>query len=130
MITGVERERERGEKHSERVCSCDRSSMFSGAEEECTRDGSMWNDMYFLLLLLYRTVCVWTLPVCVCDACAEPHSECICLGVRLCLLYAGAHRRGIMGRETNLLRSERRDKRNPASSGRDGQRGWAEAEDD
>lgn len=75
-------------------------------------------------------VCVCTLPVCVCDACAEPHSECVRLGVRLSLLYAGAHGRGIMGRETNLLRSEARDKRNPTSSERDGQRGWVEAEED
>lgn len=51
-------------------------------------------------------VCVCTLPVCVYDAYAEPHSECVWLRVRPSLLYAGAHRRGIMERETNLLRSE------------------------
>ena len=73
---------------------------------------------------------VCTLPVCVCDAYAEPHSECVWLGVPRSLLYAGAHRRGIMGRETNLLRSEARDKRNPTSSERDGQRGRAGAEHD
>lgn len=56
--------------------------------------------------------------------------ECVWLGVRLSLLYAGAHRRGIMGRETNLLRSEARDKRNSTSSERDGQRGRAQAEED
>lgn len=74
--------------------------------------------MYILNIYLYVCVCVCTLPVCVCDACAEPHSECVWLGVRLSLLYAGAHRRGIMGRETNLLRSETRDKRKPTSSER------------
>lgn len=67
-------------------------------------------------------MCVCTLPVCVCDAYAEPHSKCVWLGVRPSLLYAGAHRRGIIERETNLLRSETRDKRNPTSSERDGRR--------
>lgn len=54
---------------------------------------------------------VCTLPVCVCDVCAEPHSECVWLGACLLFLYPGAHRRGIMGRETNPLRSETRHKR-------------------
>lgn len=65
----------------------------------------------------------------VCDACAEPHSECVRLGERPSLLYAGAHRRRIRQRETNLLRSERGDKRNPSSSEGDGQRGGTEGGD-
>lgn len=82
-----------------------------------------------LNLIYALSACCWTscwrvsmYLTCVCDACAEPHSECVWLGVRPSLLYAGAHRRGIMGRETNSLRSETRDKRNPASSERDGPR--------
>lgn len=70
-----------------------------------------------------------TLPVYVCDACAVPHSECVRLGERPSLLYAGAHRRRIRQRETNLLRSEQGDKRNPSSSEGDGQRGGTEAGD-
>lgn len=82
-------------------------------------------------LYLHRfTVCACTLPVCVCDAYDKPHSKCVRLGVRPSLLYSGAHGRGIMETETNLLRSETRDKRNPTSSERDGQRGWAEAEEE
>lgn len=45
---------ERGEKHSERVCSFGRSSMFDGAKEGCMRDGSMWNNLYFFFFVPHR----------------------------------------------------------------------------
>lgn len=55
---------ERGEKHSERVCSFGRSSMFDGAKEGCMRDGSMWNNLYFFFFCTAPYACVPYLSVC------------------------------------------------------------------
>lgn len=117
----VEREEK---KHGERV-SCDKSNLFWWRIEEIKDTLEIY--VYFVSLPL-ACFLLCALPVCVYDAYAEPHSECVWLGVRLSFLYAGAHGRGIMAGETNLLRSEARDKRNPTSSQRDVQRrihrGW------
>lgn len=85
--------------------------------------------LLFLPLLLFTCVCrcqhVYRVCVCCSYLCVWSASlrECLWLRARPALLYAGAQRRRIRDRETNLLRSEPRDNRTTASSERDSQRG-------